>query len=83
MGKTGLSLDVRIAKPEIEALLLFINEHMIKTIVERTNKPMQKVHKKNDPDEFSLYYSGTNEEETKCLFRLLFFGGDYTKTLIS
>lgn len=51
---------------------------MIETIVERTNKQMQKVV--NDADKFSFNFSYLNEEELQCLFELLFFQGLYQQT---
>ena len=76
-GTPGPRLDVRLAKSELEAFLLHINENMITEMVERTNDQMCKVRKKLNADEFLFCYSDTNEEKIKCLFGLLCFRGLY------
>ena len=37
---------------------------------------MQRVCEKNDAGKFSFHYSGTNEEEIKCLFWTAIFWGE-------
>ena len=53
---------------------------MLVKIAERTNDQMRKVRQKINADEFLFHYTDTDEEDTKCSFRLLYFRGLYHDT---
>ena len=66
-GTPGPLFEARFIKNELEAFLLYLNEDMISSIVERTKKQMHKVHEKIYADEFQFCYTDSNEVEIKII----------------